>query len=135
MPTAMAGGWSMLVEIGLVEQRYRAVREVLEEGATVTEVAVRCGVSRQTVHRWLRAYSDAGLPALANQSSKPSGCPHQMLPAMEAAIVELRELHPEWGPRRLRWHLAQQMALPPSRSAIYRALVRRGLIAPEKRPR
>ena len=29
----------MLVELGAVEQRYRAVLEVLEEGVSVTEVA------------------------------------------------------------------------------------------------
>jgi transposase-like protein len=34
------------VELGVVEQRYRAVLEVLEEGAPVTEVARRYGVAR-----------------------------------------------------------------------------------------
>lgn len=43
----------MLVELGLVEQRLRAVQEVLD-GATVTDVAMRNGVTRQTVHTWLR---------------------------------------------------------------------------------
>ena len=32
---------SMLVELGLVEQRYQAVLEVLNDGATVTDVARR----------------------------------------------------------------------------------------------
>ena len=41
----------MLVELGLVEQRHAAVLEVLSEGVTVTEVARRHGVTRQTVHR------------------------------------------------------------------------------------
>ena len=36
----------MLVELGVVEQRYRAVLEVLEEGASVTEVARRHQVAR-----------------------------------------------------------------------------------------
>ncbi len=45
----------MLVELGLVEQRYQAVLEVLNDGATVTDVARRCGAARQTVHDWLRA--------------------------------------------------------------------------------
>ena len=31
----------MLVELGLVELRYQAVLEVLQQGATVTDVAVR----------------------------------------------------------------------------------------------
>ena len=39
----------MLVELGVAEQRYRAVLEVLDEGATVTDVARRYGVARQTV--------------------------------------------------------------------------------------
>ena len=43
----------MLVELGLVEQRYQAVCEVLA-GGRVTEVAVHFGVTRQSVHRWLR---------------------------------------------------------------------------------
>ena len=43
----------MLRELGLVEQRYQAVREVLNDGAPVVDVARRNGVSRQTVHEWL----------------------------------------------------------------------------------
>ncbi|NMD25057.1 MAG: helix-turn-helix domain-containing protein, partial [Actinobacteria bacterium] len=51
----------MLVELGLVELRYQAVLEVLQQGATVTDVAIRFGVTRQTVHRWLRRYAAGGL--------------------------------------------------------------------------
>ena len=52
----------VLRELGLVEQRYQAVREVLNDGATVTDVARRHGVSRQTVHEWLVRYANKGLP-------------------------------------------------------------------------
>ena len=51
----------MLVELGLVEQRYQAVLEVLNDGATVTDVARRYGVARQTVHEWLRQLRGRGL--------------------------------------------------------------------------
>jgi transposase-like protein len=55
--------------LGLVEQRYRAVLEVLE-GAPVTEVARRYGVTRQSVHEWLRRYaSQGGLAGLAVEST------------------------------------------------------------------
>ena len=50
----------MLVELGVVEQRHAAVLEVLRDGAEVKEVALRFGVSRQTVHRWLRRYASKG---------------------------------------------------------------------------
>ena len=58
----------MLVELGVVEQRYRAVLEVLEDGAPVTAVARRYGLARQTVHEWLRRYADEGLGGLADRA-------------------------------------------------------------------
>ena len=87
----------MLVELNLVEQRYRAVIDVLD-GMSVTDVAQRNGVSRQSVHTWLRRYANGGLAALADKSSKPETCPHQMAPLIEAKVVELRRAHPRWGP-------------------------------------
>ncbi|MDQ6910582.1 MAG: leucine zipper domain-containing protein, partial [Actinomycetota bacterium] len=89
----------MLVELRLVEQRYQAVLEVLNDGASVTDVARRRGVARQTVHEWLRRYAADGLGGLADHSSKPLSCPHQMVPEVESRIVEIRRAHPGWGPR------------------------------------
>jgi hypothetical protein len=77
----------VLVELNLVEQRYRAVLEVLNDGAPVIDVARRFGVARQTVHEWLRRYAADGLAGLADHSSKPLSCPHQMAPVLEARIV------------------------------------------------
>ena len=126
----------MLVELGLVEQRYRAVLEVLNDGATVTDVARRYGVARQTVHAWLRKYASGGLGALADASSRPATCPHQMAPEVEARIVELRRAHPTWGPRTIVNCLAREGFEPvPGRSSVYRALIRHQLIDPKRRRR
>ena len=54
----------MLVELSKMEQRYQAVMAVQVDGLTVTEVAEKFGVSRQTVHAWLRRYEAGGLEAL-----------------------------------------------------------------------
>ena len=125
----------MLVELGLVEQRFKAVNEVLD-GSSVTEVAARYGVTRQTVHAWLRRYGNGGIGALSDRSSKPLHCPHQTEAAIEARIVDLRLTHPRWGPRSIRSQLLREGAdKAPSRSAIYRALVRHRLIEPEPRKR
>ena len=123
----------MLVELGLVEQRYQAVREVLDDGASVTEVARRYGVARQTVHSWLRRYANSGLAGLADRSCRPASCPHQMAPAVETRVVELRRTHPGWGPRRIVHQLGRDGMVPvPGRSSVYRALVRHGLIDPKR---
>ncbi len=126
----------MLVELGLVELRYQAVLEVVNQGATVTDVAVRFGVTRQTVHRWLRRYAAKGLAGLADGSEKPLSCPHQMAPEVEARIVELRRSNPGWGPRTILFRLEAERVVPlPGRSSVYRCLVRHGLIEPEARRR
>jgi transposase InsO family protein len=123
----------MLVELGLVEQRYQAVLEVLG-GATVTAVARRYGVARQTVHDWLRRYGREGMAGLVDRSSKPLSCPHQTPAEIEVRIVELRRAHPSWGPRSIVYQLEKEGVTPvPSRSAIYRSLVRHRLLDPKAR--
>jgi transposase InsO family protein len=125
----------VLLELRAVEQRHKAVLEVLA-GASVTEVAVRFGVVRQTVHRWLRMYAAHGLAGLADRSARPASCPHQMAPKVEARILELRSEHPGWGPRTIRHRLEQDgIRPPPGRSSIYRCLVRHGLITVQARRR
>jgi len=124
-----------LVEVSVVEQRYRAVLEV-KAGIAVTEVAARSGVSRQSVHAWLRRYEQGGLGGLADRSRRPDSCPHQVSAEIEAAVCELRREHPKWGPLRLAHELGKAGVIPaPSRMSVYRVLVRHGLIEPEARKR
>ena len=130
----------MIRELSVQEQKYQAVLAVLVDGRAVSQVAEQWGVSRQSVHAWLRRYEDAGLPGLAPRSTRPGWCPHQMSGAVEAVILELRRAHPGWGPRRILYELgrvAQRGGLGgevvPSRSAIYRCLVRAGVIEPRAR--
>jgi len=60
------------LELDVVEQRYRAVLEVLAERAPVIEVPRGYGVPRQTVSEWLRWYAaDGGLAERADRSSRP----------------------------------------------------------------
>jgi transposase len=100
-----------LVEVSVVEQRYRAVLEV-RAGVPVTEVAARSGVSRQSVHAWLRRYEQGGLGALADRSRRPGSCPHQVSAEVEAAVCEMRREHPRWGPLRLAHELAKAGVVP-----------------------
>jgi transposase InsO family protein len=126
----------MLRELRVSEMRYRAVLEVLD-GAVISAVARRYGVSRQTVHTWLRRYAAEGAVLnLEDRSSRPHGCPHQMASALEARVLVLRDAHPRWGPTRIVYELGREGVDPvPGRSSVYRALVRNGRIDPARRRR
>jgi len=52
------------VELRLVEQRDQAVLQVMNRGVAVAEAAGRFGLTRQSVHRWLRRYVAEGLAGL-----------------------------------------------------------------------
>jgi len=120
----------VLVELGVVEQRYRAVLEVLEEGVPVTEVARRHGGARQPVHEWLARYAAGGLGGLADRSPRPGSCPHQMPAGVEARIAGMRRDHPGWGHPESGGSLGVR---PLGRSAVYRTLIHRGLLDPKGR--
>src|SRR5215218_10917279 len=104
-PASMSRRWAVLVELSVMEQRYQAVLAVVQDGWKVVEVARRLGVSRQSVHNWLARYEAGGLGALADRSHRPSSCPHQIPPELEAQICELRRQQPGWGPRRIEHQL------------------------------
>ena len=81
----------MELELRLVEQRYKAVCEVLD-GGSVVDVARRNGVARQTVHDWLRAYAVRGLAGLADGSSKPG-----RRGVCEAGASTCTDIHARWA--------------------------------------
>ena len=119
----------MLKELSKVEQRYDAVMAVIRDGMSVTEVAEKFGVHRDTVYAWMGRYEAGGLEGLTDRSHRPHRSPLQMAAPVEARVLELRRVHPHWGPVSIRYRLAREGLVPvPSVSGIYRALRRAGLI-------
>src|SRR6476660_9950607 len=121
-------------ETSVAEQRYKAVLAVIGDGRQVSEAASAWGVSRQTLHAWLARYEQEGLEGLVDRSHRPHACPHQMDPAVEVAVLEVRRRHPGWGPRRIVHELARQ-GLSCTESGVYRALRRAGVVDPAGRRR
>jgi transposase-like protein len=81
-----------------VEERYRAVSAVIGDGLSISQVAGKVGVSRQTLHAWLARFEAEGLEGLADRLNRPMSCPHRTSAQVEAAVVELRLSRPYWGP-------------------------------------
>jgi transposase InsO family protein len=126
----------VLVALSVVEQRLDAVRLVLA-GATVTEVAARVGVSRQTLHCWLGRYLAEGVAGLVDRSRRPKVCPHRCNADVEVVVVEMRRMHPRWGAKRIRMQLlkAGGEAVLPAERTIHRILSRHGLLEHRTRKR
>ena len=62
--------------------------------------------------------------------------PRQLDAGIEALICRMRGLHPRWGPRRLLFELGKAEVTPlPSRSTVYRVLVRHQLVPARRRKR
>jgi Homeodomain-like domain len=68
-------------ERNVVEQRYEAVMAVSRDGQTVAHVARVYGVSRQTLHKWLRRYDQpawlGSLTALTGRRGRPVKLPRR----------------------------------------------------------
>jgi len=127
----------VLVVLSKVEQRLDAVRAVLA-GASVTDVAAAAGVSRVSVHAWLRRYLVEGLPGLADRSHKPRSSPHQTCDAVAVLVAEMRRQHPRWGSKRIRMELLKKPPNGlqiPSTATVNRILIRHGLVVQRKRKR
>jgi len=119
----------VLKELSKVEQRYDAVMAVIRDGMSVTEVADKLGVHRDTVYAWMARYEAEGLEGLSDRSHRPHRSPLQMPAPVEARVLELRRVHPHWGPVSIRHRLGREGFSPvPSVSSVYRALRRAGLI-------
>ena len=100
--------------------------EVLD-GSPVSEVAVRYGVSRQSVYTWRDKYAAGGIDGLRARTS-PSRLPAEV----EALVYELRRAHPRWGARRIAFEAARRGTdRAPSRATVHRVLERNGLVVPQ----
>jgi transposase InsO family protein len=116
----------------LIAVRLEFVNLARQPDANVRQLCRRFAISPTVAYKWLRRYSDSGLPGLTDRSRRPKCSPARTESHMEERVVALRREHPAWGARKLRRRLEDlgQRDLPAT-STITDILHRRGLIAPE----
>ncbi len=119
-------------EIGVVESRMEAVIRHAE-GERVATLSRECGVSRQTIYKWLRRYGDEGACGLFDRSRRPNRSPNRISTKVERRIVELR-LEYGWGGRNLRDLMAKE-GIKVSAATVDRVIARKGLIREKDRQR
>ena len=109
------------------------------ERVNIAELCRMHGVSRETGHKWIKRFRDAGqdFRALEQQSRKPLTNPRAASLAMQDFVVEARKRHPKWGPVLLRRWLVDRHPRHsfPGTSTIGAILRRRGMTVPRKQRR
>jgi predicted transcriptional regulator len=65
--------------------------ERAQAGWKQAHIAAAMGISRRCVRRWLDRYRTEGEAGLHDRSSRPHHSPGRMAPALEAAVLALRE--------------------------------------------
>jgi transposase InsO family protein len=77
-----------------------------QEGANISELCRRFGISRDIGYKWLNRFREGGDAGLADRSRRPCRSPRRTEEAICQRVLELRREHPAWGPRKLRRRLA-----------------------------
>jgi len=122
-------------ECSIMSQRLEFVRLAGQDGANVSALCRRYGISRKTGYKWLMRHRVAGDGGLVDRSRRPHHHPAQTVPEVEAAVLAVRTVHPAWGGRKINAWLERRGVAAPSPSTITRILERNGLLAAaEERP-
>lgn len=121
-------GW---LEVSVEDQRREFVMLASLEGANVSAICERFGISRQTGHMWLRRHA-AGDESFADRSRRPLDSPRRMAKVLEEKILEVRDAHPAWGARKIATILHRHGIEPPAASSIHAVLQRHGRIVPDR---
>jgi transposase InsO family protein len=112
--------------------RQEFVELARQDGANIRALCRRFGVSPKTGYKWLARFAQngqAGDAALQDRSRRPLSSPARSAAHIEQAVVELRQLHPAWGGRKIARCLVDQGKAELAPSTVTRILHRHGLIS------
>ena len=97
---------------------------------SMTERCQRFNISRKTGYKWVQRHRDGGIDALKDLPRRPRHCPDRTPEAVTKIVIEARQAHPRWRPRKLLDYLRPRYpALDfPAASTVGDLLKRKGLV-------
>src|SRR5216683_3827370 len=121
----------------VMEEKLRFVFEHELQERTMSELCERYEITRQTGYVWLRRYREGGVTGLVEQSRAARRHRNQMPEEIEQRVLELRQAHMRWGPRKLKHILERDEPGRswPAASTIGALLQREGLVVPRRKRR
>src|SRR5580700_10519660 len=121
----------------VMEEKVRFVLEYEQDEHTMTELCQVYGIARETGYVWLRRYRERGLEGLVELNRAALRHGNQTSAETERAVLELRQAHMRWGPRKLKRVLERDQGHQrwPAASTIGELLKREGLVVGRKQRR
>ena len=68
---------------------------------TISELCRRFGISRKTAYKRINRYVEYGHEGLGDRSSAPHNHPNRTSPEIARQLIEVKQAHPTWGPKKL----------------------------------
>jgi putative transposase len=118
-----------------MEEKLRFVLQYDSGEHAMTELCRRFAIARETGYVWLRRYRQAGVLGLVERSHAAHRHGNQMPEEVERMVLELRQAHMRWGPRKLQRILQRDEPgrAWPAVSSIGALLKREGLVVARKK--
>jgi len=105
-------------------------------GESVSALCREFGVSRTSGHKWINRFKARGYEGLDEESRRPKSTPLATAEDIVMAVLEARDAHPRWGPRKLEVLLRRRFAeQTPSVRTIARILKRADRVRERRRRR
>jgi transposase InsO family protein len=120
-----------------LDQRKQFIVEWQAEQDDFAELCRKYEISRQTGYKWVARFQQGGEASLEERSRAPHQSPQAMSEEIATSLIELRQQHPRWGPRKLRAYLqkCEPQTHWPATSTIGALLHREGLAQPRHQRR
>jgi transposase InsO family protein len=120
-----------------MDEKVRFVIEYERDEGSIKALCGRFGISRETGYVWLRRYRQSGLEGLVELDRAPERHPNQTAVSIEEAVLELRQAHMTWGPRKLKRILERDQPGRswPATSTMGEIVKRAGLVIPRRKRR
>lgn len=120
-----------------MEEKLRFVYDYERDEQTMVELCAAYGIARETGYVWLRRYRQHGVSGLLELDRAPRSHPNQTPAEIEQVVLELRQAHMRWGPRKLKRVLERDQPGRgwPASSTVGEMLRRAGLVVARRKRR
>ncbi len=96
--------------------------KIYQETGSITKTALRCGIARSTLYRWIKRQTDEAGMQLSDKSHRPKTLANKkVMHEIEGLILDIREKY-KWGAARISIHLLRTKKIELSPMTVWRVL-------------